>query len=449
MDNLTQHFQKIIEQDHILTPKSPFLVAVSGGLDSTCLLALIKNLTLVNPDQVWVVYVDHAQRQESRSESSSISQLAQNYGFHFEIGQIAGNPGTSETKLRTQRYRILEEIAKKHEISLILTAHHLDDLAETFLMQILRTGSIWGVNGIEKISRRNHFQFYRPLLAFSKADLLNYALQHHLSFHEDETNFSDMTLRNRIRHHFFQNPVFADQDWDHFLAFCTGFETLRQDTAVYYQRLIKEYSVQASNSAKVLNLQVLTQNPHLALTNFLSYFLINAGMSEVNQRMVNECCALLKNRHKPQGSIALDSQHVFFKTYNNFGFRSSIKESIIKPPFFYLNHWYHFNRESFGIFELSESNNENYQQKIPVQLSQLTLPLKWRHRLPGDYWFSTSGKKQKLGRFLIKHQIPNEQREQLLVLASGNQILYLENFGYTGLFKSAKTDKITSVVLIN
>ncbi|MGL5899028.1 MAG: ATP-binding protein, partial [Lactobacillaceae bacterium] len=61
----TTKFKNTIERENIIKTQIPFLVAVSGGLDSTCLLSMIHELPTIIPDQVWVVYVDHAQRKES------------------------------------------------------------------------------------------------------------------------------------------------------------------------------------------------------------------------------------------------------------------------------------------------------------------------------------------------------------------------------------------------
>ncbi len=444
----TTKFKNIIERDNIIKTQIPFLVAVSGGLDSTCLLSMIHDLPTIIPDQVWVVYVDHAQRKESETESLVIAKLSQNWGFHFEKHQLLLKPNASETLLRNQRYQILEQVAKKHHISIILTAHHLDDLAETYLIQILRTGSVWGVNGINRISHHNQLIFYRPLLNFSKNELLEYAQYCYLPFCEDETNFSDDTIRNRLRHHLFLNPVFSNENWSQFLNFCLNFTEIKQDVEAYYRGLIQKYLIKSSLEIKILNLRVINENPLFSLSNFLSFFLITSGVEKINHRMVNECCQLLNNNKKPQGQISLGSQQLFFKTYNNFGVKSLKTRKAIKPPFFYLNQWYYFKQGDFGIFDVAQSEDENYQKKIPIKLPESLVQLKWRHRLPGDYWYRSSGSKQKLGRFLIKHQVPNEQRDQLLVLASGSKIFYLENFGYTGLFKTDKTDKITSVVLI-
>ncbi|BDR58335.1 tRNA lysidine(34) synthetase TilS [Xylocopilactobacillus apicola] len=176
MVSLVSEFKKTIKNDHILDPKTKFLIAVSGGLDSMCLLSLLGELDL-NSKNVFVVYVDHQQRQESVIEENAVRDQAQLQGYNFLSQKIFVQElnNLSETQLRNLRYNSLEAIAAELKIGLVLTAHHLDDQAETFLMQIFRSGTVMGVKGIDRFSQRNGLSFYRPLINISKKQLLLYA----------------------------------------------------------------------------------------------------------------------------------------------------------------------------------------------------------------------------------------------------------------------------------
>lgn len=443
MSLIIQKFKKSIQQDQIIKSGTKLLVAVSGGLDSMCLLSLIEQLE-INDHDVFVTYVNHFQRSESSEEEETVKNYVLTHGLNFIAGEISeiDHKEMSETQLRIRRYDSLEIIAQRYDINLILTAHHLDDLKETYLMQIIRSGTVLGVNGILKISRRNGFTYYRPLLDFSKKELLQHALDNHLDFYEDETNLGDDTIRNQFRHHLFNGNILSTQEERNFLKFCLKFSEIKSDAFVYYEQLIKKYMV----SPMILSTNILTDQ-NFSSTSFLSYFFSRNNFTKINYHQIDQCSKLLNNQLKPQGLIKINKSFNFFKDYNSFGIKKLISDDPIQAPIFSFNKWYLVGDSEVGVFDLKEVNNQNWSKKYLLNLDYSDPPLEWRYRHSGDE-IVINGHTKKLRRLMIDEKIPNEKRDHLLVLASGSKIIYLENFGYSGLFKTNKTDRITSVVLI-
>lgn len=169
----------------------PFIVAVSGGVDSVVLLDIMtkQKLSLV------VAHVDHGIRPDSAKDEAFVRTLAKHYDMPFESVKLSLGKSVSEEVARRERYAWLEEVRAKHGAHSIATAHHEDDVFETIAINLLR-GTGWrGPSSLRQTPTR-----YRPLLSWSKAQIVGYALDHDLTWREDETNDTFRYLRNRVRH---------------------------------------------------------------------------------------------------------------------------------------------------------------------------------------------------------------------------------------------------------
>ena len=165
-----------------------FVVAVSGGVDS---VALLHMLSQVPDHEIIVAHFDHGIRQDSAEDAKLVESLAKQFGLQFETSRVELGPDASEEKAREARYAYLREVAKKYNAR-IVTAHHGDDVIETIAINFTR-GTGW--RGLAVLDS----DILRPLLQLSKSDLIEYAQQNGLAWHEDSTNASDAYLRNRIR----------------------------------------------------------------------------------------------------------------------------------------------------------------------------------------------------------------------------------------------------------
>jgi len=167
---------------------SRYVVAVSGGVDSVALLDMLSH---VGGHEIIVAHFDHGIREDSADDAAFVGKLAQQYGYVFETVREELGKSASEELARDRRYAFLRQVAKKHHAR-IVTAHHADDVVETIAINLHR-GTGW--RGVAVLDS----DIVRPLLATSKATLLEYAKQHNLEWHQDSTNASDAYLRNRLR----------------------------------------------------------------------------------------------------------------------------------------------------------------------------------------------------------------------------------------------------------
>jgi tRNA(Ile)-lysidine synthase len=183
------------------------VVAVSGGADSVVLMDLLEKLQDKFSYQLVVAHVHHGLRGETADrDANAVERLANHYGCAFEyrrvnvLEEIKRTGESVETAARRLRYQSLFEINGNYEHSLVATAHHQNDQAETILDRMLRGTGSQGLAGILPFRSISGVQVIRPLLGVPKKRLLEYARKVALPFEEDETNTWLRYRRNRIRH---------------------------------------------------------------------------------------------------------------------------------------------------------------------------------------------------------------------------------------------------------
>lgn len=182
-----------------------YVVAVSGGVDSIVLLDLMVKLDrkteateqgkIANPSlQLVVAHFDHGIRDDSARDRLFVQKLADKYKLPFVYEEGSLGPETSEATARSARYRFLQKVKKSNGASAIITAHHLDDVLETAIINLLRGTGRRGLSSLKSTA-----DILRPLLAVPKQDILAYAKTHNLKWREDSTNFDERYLRNYVR----------------------------------------------------------------------------------------------------------------------------------------------------------------------------------------------------------------------------------------------------------
>jgi tRNA(Ile)-lysidine synthase len=177
----------------LLRHRSRVLVALSGGLDSVCLLHLLR----FGGDhaELHAAHYDHAMRPDSAADAGWVRGLCTAWGVPLS-SERADPPPRGEAAARELRYAFLHEAAARCGADAIVTAHHADDQAETVLFRMARGTGLRGLAGIP--TRRG--LLVRPLLPFTRAELLAHAHRVGLRWREDSTNLDLSFARNRVRH---------------------------------------------------------------------------------------------------------------------------------------------------------------------------------------------------------------------------------------------------------
>ncbi len=183
-------------------------IACSGGLDSMALLHLAHAWTQEQGIALHVFHVHHGLSPNADAWLAHCRDAGAAAGASFDhrrVQVVKGKDGV-EQAARKLRYRALGAMCAAHSVPLLLSAHHLDDQAETVLLQLLRGSGPAGLSGMEPASRMPDLLgspdlvLARPLLSVSRAALEDYAAQQGLAWVEDESNQDPRYSRNALRH---------------------------------------------------------------------------------------------------------------------------------------------------------------------------------------------------------------------------------------------------------
>src|SRR5881296_3217097 len=189
----------------LLRPGDRVLAAVSGGPDSVALLSVLVALAPSWDLTLQAVHVNHGLRgAESDEDASFVAGLCDRLGVALTIERVtlAGPAGrrrgrSLQEQAREARYAAMVRVATALRMDKIALGHTADDQAETLVMWMLR-GS--GTAGLAGIPPSRGPQFIRPLLDYSRADIVAYLETQGLEFREDSSNAKLLYLRNRVRH---------------------------------------------------------------------------------------------------------------------------------------------------------------------------------------------------------------------------------------------------------
>jgi len=189
-----------------LSTHPSLIVAVSGGPDSTALLWLAARWrkALKRGPKLVAITVDHGLRAQARQEALAVAKLARSLGVEHRILRWTGpKPKTGvQAAARSARYRLLARAARQAGASAVLTAHTLDDQAETVLMRLARGSGVGGLAAMSRIAPvpgEPDLVLVRPLLEVPKARLVATLRRARVPFAEDPSNLDPRFTRARFR----------------------------------------------------------------------------------------------------------------------------------------------------------------------------------------------------------------------------------------------------------
>lgn len=186
------------------------VLAVSGGADSVALLLALDEL--LKADRLYlslvVAHLDHGLRASSQEDAAWVEELARRTGYEFEHERCArlkagGEPDNLEQAARRARYGFLARVCEAHNALALLTAHTMDDQAETVLLRLLRGSGAEGLGGMEPVrplSESSDLLLVRPLLNWARrAETVQYCVSRGVEFRRDEMNEDESFARVRVR----------------------------------------------------------------------------------------------------------------------------------------------------------------------------------------------------------------------------------------------------------
>ena len=197
-------------QPHILSGLSsntPILVGFSGGADSRLLLHILYLYAMENGTPLYAAHLNHGIRgAEADRDEEFCRTVAAEYGIELFVGHenipelcmLSGN--STELEARQKRYEFFARVMKENNIPLLATAHNADDVLETLIFRILRGTGTKGLSSIPPVRMLGGGRLaVRPILSYTKAEIVELCKDLGLSFVTDSTNSEEDCARNKIR----------------------------------------------------------------------------------------------------------------------------------------------------------------------------------------------------------------------------------------------------------
>lgn len=419
---INQKFRKQMQEKQYFQNHRKVLVAVSGGLDSMTLFHLLYQNRAELEIELGIAHVNHKQRPESNMEEKELSNFAQQLGVKFFSSNFSGD--FSEEKARRFRYRFFEEIMLTEGYTALVTAHHADDQAETVFMRLIRGARLRHLSGMTEVQPFANGELIRPLLCFHKQnfpDILHF---------EDESNFQNDYLRNRIRNLYLpslekENPRF-------------------KDSLISLGKEVEELQVALSHLTQGLDITKLEvferQIPEVQ--NFLlQEYLKEFPSLNLTKKQFAEILGIL--RTKANYIHPLKDGYELVKDYKHFEIRKISRRSDLKMESILLECG---NLLQFGEYQFSFGSPLEGENVQAISVSRET-PILLRHRKTGDF-LRLKGHHKKLRRLFIDQKIPFEEREKAIIVEQNQQILAIVNIAISDLSKELKSDIMSTVLYI-
>ncbi len=410
-----EKFEKHIRQNFPFLEKSRLLLAVSGGIDSMVLVHLLHQLKCD-------IALCHCNFQLRGLESFEDQHFVQNYAdanaIPLFVTQFDTEAFANDFKLSTQiaarelRYNWFYELLETENYDYILTAHHADDSVETFLINLSRGTGLEGLTGIPA----QNGKIIRPLLPFSRAEILEYAKENHIQWREDSSNASDKYLRNKIRHHLVPllkelNPQFLES-FQKTQTYLQQSQELVEDAAIMvYQQVAKE-----EGETIVFDLKQL-----LKLPNYLSY--LYQWLHEFGFTAWEDIYNLVESQSGKQ---------VFSANYRLLKDRGQL---ILSPLQLEVENPEYWIEKDCGVidtplhlrFEKADHIENTSTNTIFVDADKLQYPLVLKPWQKGDAFqpFGMNGKSKKLSKLFKDEKLSLIEKDNCWVLWSTNQIVWV------------------------
>ncbi|MBQ8481656.1 MAG: tRNA lysidine(34) synthetase TilS [Alphaproteobacteria bacterium] len=176
-------------------------VAVSGGADSLALALQAQEQLVLYGYKIIALTVNHGLRPSASKEAEYVAQIMQKFNIEHHILIWQGEKPDSgiEEAARSARYSLIKDWCDKHNVGVLLVAHHLRDQAETFFMRLQRGSGLSGLCSMREVSNYENLKILRPLLKTNPKVLKDYLRNKNIEWIEDESNQNTKYLRNKIR----------------------------------------------------------------------------------------------------------------------------------------------------------------------------------------------------------------------------------------------------------
>lgn len=417
-----------INQNLSFLKNKKVLIAISGGIDSCVLTHVFCKLKY----DISLAHCNFMLRgKESNKDEIFVKELGEKlqvptYTIQFDTEKFASEKGIStQMAARELRYNWFKQLSKVNNIDYILTAHQKDDILETFLINLTRGTGLDGLTGIPEINGN----IVRPMLQFTRNEILIFATKHKLKWREDSSNSSIKYFRNKVRHKVV--PFLKELNPNLLETFSNTIDNLKGSQQIVKDRIqdVKGKIVSLQGDNIHFNIEQLKKlsNPKIYLYELLKEYeftewddITNLLDAQSGKQVYSKTHRLLKDRavlilSEIENVTVSESFEILENTSQ---ITSPIKLSFKKTaiPFDTKNH----SNKVFDELFLDDVKT------ISIDFDKVQFPLTIRKKQKGDYFFpiGLNGKK-KVSKFFKDEKLSQIEKENTWLLCSKNEIVWV------------------------
>lgn len=445
---LLDKVKQTIQKHHLISREEKILIAFSGGVDSTALLHLLRELQEEWPITLALGHFNHKLRQNAEKDELFIRNMAKKLGLSLYVSSEDVRAYAGKYKLnieeagRNLRYGFLKDTAKKFGFSKIATGHNKNDQAETFFMRLFRGSGLSGLSGIYPVVDN---LIIRPLLTITREEIMDYLTGIKVEFQEDESNSDSRFLRNKIRSELL--PYIQKEFDPHLISRIGKVSALFQEEELVLNELVKKETrkaIQRKKDSIFLDLNILSTLPVGLARRMVRKFIteIKGDLRNISFEDIESVLGLAEGKEFPL------TKNCFLRREQNRLFCLQADQKVLSYELFWTGKkslvikdldMSFFGRELPGVPDGWTFNNFD---GACLDLQKLQFPLTVRSRLEGDRYqpFGSPGRK-KLKEIMRAKRIPLQERDKRPVFLSAGEIVWIYGLPIAEKFKTSPETK--------
>ena len=446
---MLQRTAKYIEEQNMCRPGEKIVLGLSGGMDSICLFHVLKDLGY----SLAAVHVHHGIRgEEADRDEAFVKALCETYqvpfyGFRYDVPKISKEQHLSEEEAgRMMRRKAFFQVQQQLGAEKIALAHHGNDRAETFLFNLSRGTGIKGLCSMKPVQE----SIIRPLLWAKREEIESYVQKNGYGYVEDGTNASVQYTRNRIRHEVL--PELEQVNGKALEHICKAAEKLSAVSAYLdreAEKLCTLSAVMCQDEVRILKTAFCKGDEVLqipVLQKCVEY--LCGSLENITEEHLKKLIELFemqsgKEIHLPCGMVAV-------RTYEGIRLFYRKEQEMELPVEITGAGIYEFGGKTFEISMEDWDERKNFPTNSYTKCfdyDKIGANVFLRTRKMGDYLeVNADHGKKSLKDYMINEKIPKEERDQVVLLADGNHILWVVGKRISEYYKVSKdTTKILRV----